>query len=407
MPETAREAATSALVHKAERAIAEHGVPGVAFGIAQAGETAMGAAGNVRPQQLFRVASVTKPFVAALVLTLVRDGLVSLDESVTRYLPELALPAGPVTLRQLLSHQAGLGHEWSAPLADYGDGDDALEGLARGAPAAGAPGPGEWFSYASAGYYIASAAVARVAGTTFETAMRERVLEPFGLRRTTFELAEAERLGLAPGEPLEYPRARRGGGGLFSCVPDLLAFGTHLLDAPDLLAEMALPLVRTGEGWYGLGIDVRELRGCRILEHGGSVPGWQSLVLLVPERRFVFVGLANSSSGRKAIDQLRDLALERACDLPPEEPGDAPADPALLRDVEGLYRSQGFTARLAPADGGLRVELVQEDERVAALATPYGDGMFRIPDGEEEGLLVELLAPGLVRVGGMVARRSG
>ncbi|HEX6680911.1 MAG TPA: serine hydrolase domain-containing protein, partial [Gaiellaceae bacterium] len=235
----------SALVHKAERAIAEVGVPGLAFGISNDRETEFGAAGNVDADQLFRVASVTKPFVAALVLRLVEDGRVSLDDPIPRYLPELSLPAGSVTLRQLLSHQAGLGHEWTTPLVDYGDGDDALDRLARGGPVAAATGPGEWFSYSSAGYYIAAAVAARVTGTTFEGAMQARLLEPLGLRRTTFELAEAERLGLAPGEPVEYPRARRGGGGLFSCVADLIAFAEHLLGTPSPLAEMAVPQART------------------------------------------------------------------------------------------------------------------------------------------------------------------
>src|SRR5437763_15560879 len=154
----------SALEERAGDELERTGVPGVAFGVSIGGEKAVGAAGDAAPEQSFRVASVTKPFVAALVLTLVQDGLVSLDEPVTRYLPELRLPAGPVTLRQLLSHQAGLEHEWSTPLADYGDGDDALERLARGKPLAAPTAPGEWFSYASAGYYVAAAATAHVTG---------------------------------------------------------------------------------------------------------------------------------------------------------------------------------------------------------------------------------------------------
>jgi CubicO group peptidase (beta-lactamase class C family) len=386
-------------------------VPGVAFGVSADDETAVGAAGDVSAGAVFRVASVTKPFVAALVLTLVQDTSLALDEPVTRYLPELSLPAGPVTLRQLLSHQAGLEHEWSTPLGEYGEGDDALERLARGSPAA-VTGPGEWFSYASAGYYIAAAASARVAGTTFEAAMRKRVLEPLGLSRTTFELSEAEGLGLAPGAPLPYPRARRGGGGLFSCVPDLLAFAGHLLGGPgplnpESLKEMASPQIEAPEGWYGLGLGIRDLRESRIIEHGGSIPGWQSLLLLVPERRFAFVGLSASSRGRKPIDALRDLALATACDLAPEEPERAAVvDTARLVAAAGLYRASIFEVRLAPADGGLRLELAQGDAPVAALASPIGDGVFRVSDGEEEGLQVELLEPGLIRVGGMVARRA-
>src|SRR2546423_411832 len=159
MAATARETLRALELQAAEE-LERTQVPGVAFGVSVRGERAVGAAGDASADGVFRVASVTKPFVAALVLTLVRDGLLALDEPVTRYLPELALPAGPVTLRQLLSHQAGLEHEWATPLGEYGDGDDALERLARGAPAAAATGPGEWFSYSSAGFYIASAAAA-------------------------------------------------------------------------------------------------------------------------------------------------------------------------------------------------------------------------------------------------------
>src|SRR5207237_6764380 len=119
----------------------------VAFGVSVDGEQAIGSGGGARPDGVFRIASVTKPFVAALVLALVQDGLVDLDAPVTDYLPELSLPSRPVTLRELLSHQAGLEHEWSTPLANFGDGDDALERLARGAPVAAAVDPGRWFSY--------------------------------------------------------------------------------------------------------------------------------------------------------------------------------------------------------------------------------------------------------------------
>jgi CubicO group peptidase (beta-lactamase class C family) len=390
-----------ALVHKAPAALADAGLPGIAFGISEDGETAIAAAGDARAEQVFRVASITKPFVAALVLTLVQDGLLELDEPVSRYLPRLSLPAGPVTLRQLLTHQAGLEHEWSTPLADYGEGDDALDRLATGGPVPAATGPGEWFSYASAGYYVAAAACARAAGTTFESAMQARILDPLGLERTSFE-GPADR---------PYPRARRGGGGLFSCVPDLLAFAEHLLGGPGPLApgslrELTAPQVPAPEGSYGLGIGIRELGGRRILEHGGSLPGFRAVLALVPDARFAFVGLANSNSGRKPIDVLRDLALWTACGLFPEEPARVEVDPGQLAAAAGAYRTHSFEIRLAPAGDELRIEIEQEGELVSAQAMPIGDGVFRISDGDEEGLLIELLAPGLIRAGGMVARRA-
>jgi CubicO group peptidase (beta-lactamase class C family) len=373
----------------------------VAFGVTIAGERTAGAAGGARADQIFRIASVTKPFVAALVLTLVQDGRLALDAPVTEYLPDLALPARPVTLRELLSHQAGLEHEWSTPLADYGEDDDALDRLAAGAPVPAPVEPGRWFSYASAGFYITAAVVQRVAGTTFEAAMKARILDPLGLKRTSFE-GDAS---------LDYPRARRAGGGLYSDVADLLVFAEHLLGGPgpltrESLDAMATPQIAAPEGSYGLGIGIGELRRRRVLEHGGSVPGFKALFTLVPDARFAFVGLSSSDAGRKAIDLLRDRAFETACGLPPEERARAPVDPAVIAAVSGAYDTHTFGVRLTPADGGLAVEIADADETVSAVAVPIGERVFRVADGDEEGLLVELLEPSLIRVGGMVARRA-
>jgi len=232
--------------------------------------------------------------------------------------------------------------------------------------------------------------------------MKERVLDPLGLARTSFD-GDAS---------LDYPRARRGGGGLYSNVPDLLAFAEHLLGGPGPLAResleaMATPQIAAPEGWYGLGIGLRDVGGRRILEHGGSVPGFKALFTIVPDCDLAFVALSSSDAGRKAIDRLRDRAFESGCGLVPQEPVRRPVDPAALAALTGSYDTHTFGVRLAPADGGLAVEIADADETVSAVAVPTGDSVFRVADGDEEGLLVELLEPGLVRVGGMVARRSG
>jgi CubicO group peptidase (beta-lactamase class C family) len=302
-----------------------------------------------------------------------------------------------VTLRQCLSHQAGLEHEWSTPLDEYGDGDDALDRLARGAPAAAPVEPGTWFSYASAGFYIAAAAVQTVAGTTFEGAMQVRILDPLGLARTSFEGASEH----------PYPRARRGGGGLFSCVHDLLTFGEHLLGGPGPLrrgsiAEMTAPQIAAPGGSYGLGIAIRDVDGRRILEHGGSLPGFKSLLAVAPDEQTAFVGLSSSERGRPAIDAIRDQVL--GLETPQPEP--AEPDRETLAAAAGAYETATFGVTLAASDGGFDVEIADATERVAAFASPYGPGVFRVFDGQEEGLEVELLEPGLIRVGGMVARRA-
>src|SRR5918912_3144498 len=126
------EAAPSAIAERAHAELERHGVPGAAFGVLRDGRTDAFAAGvrNVETsgaiglQTPFRIASITKPFVATLALELVRAGKVSLDD-----------PVGyGVTRRQALSHTGGVAIEWPRPLDPYGDDDEALFRLVADEP---------------------------------------------------------------------------------------------------------------------------------------------------------------------------------------------------------------------------------------------------------------------------------
>src|SRR5919201_6940581 len=297
-------------------------VPGMATGLLQDGETVFAADGvlelggdePVSPGTHFRIASVTKPFVCTLAMTLVQDGLLSLDEP----------PPGAwteATVRQLLSHQGGLAIEWPGDVDDAVD-DAALLRLAEREPELLPVGPGELFSYCNTGYWFVGAAIARLTGGTFEEAMGQRVLEPLGLRATSFEAGPAAtgHDQVAPGADEHrisegpYPRVRRPSGGLWSTVGDLLRFGAHHLGGPgpltaDSIAEMQRQLISVPGGAYGLGWFL--FRGA--VEHPGSAAGFQSLLLLVPDERVAFAALANSSRGQGAIRDVRErLGLGRA-----------------------------------------------------------------------------------------------
>src|SRR5262249_32398408 len=151
-------------------------------------------------------------------LTVVDDGLAGLDDP----MDGLRLPWPGITLRQLLSHQAGLAAEWPMQLSDYGDGDDALERLAGDEPLAGGVAPGGRFADCNAGYWLTGAHIARITGETFEEAMHRRVLAPLGLERTGFEpdglvtrhVTDTGSNETRAAEPLGYSRARRPSGGL-------------------------------------------------------------------------------------------------------------------------------------------------------------------------------------------------
>src|SRR5215470_12747817 len=96
-------------------------VPGLAVGVLRDGEVVMAADGQrelgrsepVTAETVFRIASITKPFTATLAMTLVQEGLLALDEPP----PGTRIEA---SVRQLLSHQAGLASEWPEPFDESG-----------------------------------------------------------------------------------------------------------------------------------------------------------------------------------------------------------------------------------------------------------------------------------------------
>src|SRR5689334_17682386 len=134
----------------APAAMGRHGVEQAAAGILCSGERSVRGYG-VDPKTTFRIASITKPLVAALSMRLVEEGRLLLDEP----LDGLRLPWDGVTLGHLLTHRAGLARDRPGSLAEYGEDDDALERLAADEAPANPVGPGDLFSYSNYGYWLA------------------------------------------------------------------------------------------------------------------------------------------------------------------------------------------------------------------------------------------------------------
>ena len=237
---------------------------------------------------LFRIASTTKPITGAVTLTLVRDGLLRLDDPVDRWLPELAdrrvlrrpdgplddtVPARrPVTVRDLLTFTFGFGmvvemfmapEPWpivtaAAPIHTLGPPNpDAIPNPEAWIATLGAlpliAQPGERWMY-NTGAQVLSVLVARATGRPFDEALRERLFEPLGMVDTAFWTADTDRLaveyvltpeGLKAWDPPDGQWSRPpafpdGAAGLLSTAGDLLAFARMLLRQGDPILPGAL-----------------------------------------------------------------------------------------------------------------------------------------------------------------------
>lgn len=263
--------------------VAEGVVPGAVALVAWSGEVTVAVAGEQSPggppmarDSLFRLASTTKPIVAAATMALVDRGRLGLDDPVERWLPELAAPSvvrrvdgpvddvvpavRPITVRHLLTFQGGHGFpsDFSVPAAQ-----PLFEDLGQGSPrpqAVVAPDewmarlaripllhqPGEGWTY-NTGSDVLGVLLARAEGAPLGDVLTDTVLEPLGMDDTGFSVppdalarmtswhrrdpdtGELELIDPPDGQWATEPEFPSGAGGLVSTADDWLAFGRMLL----------------------------------------------------------------------------------------------------------------------------------------------------------------------------------
>lgn len=268
----------------------------------------------------FRVGSITKTFVAAVVLQLAAEGRLELDSRVGSWLPGLV--DRRITVRQLLSHRSGL--------ADYVDDRTVVSGDLSGtrrlveAALARTPvaPPGERYSYASTNYLLLGLLVERITGNDLEHELRARIFGPLGLNDTSFEPGVAQLRvrgyrpavhdGIVSGEPVDTGGESAAwlwsAGAVVSDADDLARFLDGLVTGrvvPEpLLAEM-IP----AQG-YGLGLAAFTTPCGTAIGHSGNVSGYVSVAWVDREAKRTVVLMANSYP----LEPEADAALHRALD---------------------------------------------------------------------------------------------
>ena len=309
-----------------EQLAAQYEIPGVAVAIRTKGKeylTCHGVTDLDRPEPIepdtpFLVASVTKTFTATAMMCLVASQQVDLDAPVRRYLHGFAVAdlsaSAEITVLSLLNHTAGL--DWRSPDQP----DDSHGALARYVSALRdqqlIAAPGERVSYSQSGYNVAGRIIEVVTGMTYEQAIAALLLEPLALRHSTFAplpaIPEPVAMGhnvsadgaLAVVQQWKDTRANNPGGGLAASISDLLAWARfHLSDGGSVLPANYLHLMRkptaslsgsslgdaVGIGWF-----LRSIDGVHAFGHAGSANGQFAEILLVPEKDFAVITLANS-----------------------------------------------------------------------------------------------------------------
>ena len=317
---------------------------------------------------MFRAASISKPVAAVGALCLVDRGKLYLDSAANNQLTSWSIPKNkfnenhPITLRQLLSHSAGLSDD---PRLSYMADTtlpsiiQILNGDATSEPVTVDTFPGAMASYSNQGYVIVQLLMTDVMEKPFEDLIYNLVLDPCGMQNSTFDqtlpgqFSEQAATGyLASGEELpgkRYLSPALAAAGLWSTPSDLANFALAIINSYNgkgrtlLSRKITLEMLTPQAGEYGLGVELEGEGKNLCFSHGGASEGARCFMLAYPERGEGAVIMTNSDAGQGLYYEiLRGLALQY--DWPgykPIEKSIVELAPGLLSDFDGTYLLDG------------------------------------------------------------------
>jgi len=348
----------------------------------------------LKPDDVFRIGSVTKPFTALAILLLEEDGKLALSDEITRFFPDYPTQGQKITIEHLLTHTSGVAIYTELPAVR---GNPALVtpidviNAFKTAPMSGAPGA-EWV-YNNSGYYLLGAVIEKVSGLPYAGFLASRIFTPLGMHNTAFEgkergakrvpgyRTEAGKFRLAPDMA---PNMTYAAGGLVSTADDLLrwqvAIASHQLLKPATWKRVFTPAtLNNGTATeYGYGWSILKLRGQALRTHGGVVAGFQSSVLMLPQQQLSITFLTNQQARQNVARRMGEQIAAMAIGKPFPEHKPITLTEAALTQFEGVYQREGKPARTITRAGA---QLRQSAGNSQSLMQPFAEREFFQPDG--------------------------
>jgi CubicO group peptidase (beta-lactamase class C family) len=316
----------------------------------------------VGPDTVFKLASVSKQFTAIAIMMLVEQGKLSVDDELTRFLPQYPTSGHRVTIYHLLTHSSGIFSYTNAP--DFGTAmrreiaPDAL--VAEFAQRPFDFRPGSQFRYNNSGYFLLGRILEKISGLSYSACMKQMIFDPLGMTQTRnmndYDLVPkmAHGYDLTPDGlrhtvfiSMTQPDAA---GGLISSVNDLMrweqALRENKLVSAATLKQVYTPL-RLDDGTphsYAYGWAVHDYHGHEVTHHGGNIPGFSTFTARLLQDGYSAYLLSNLSSfdGRKQSAAI----FRHLFDLPETSRQVVTLDAEQLQKFAGVYHIEGQSVEI-------------------------------------------------------------
>jgi len=305
----------------------------------------------VSPNTKFRLGSITKQFTAALVLILQERGKLNVNDPIKKYMPDAPAAWDKITIFNLLTHTSGIPNFTSFPdypsLEPFATTPEKLVARFRNKPLDFQPG--EQWSYSNSGYVLLGYLIEKISGKSYSQFVDEDIFKPLGMANSGYDSNSAIISNRASGYvPSSGGLVNAGyinmtvpfsAGGLYSTTEDLLRweqrlFGGKLLSAASL-TEMTTPFKND----YAFGLQVHTVDGHQVIDHGGGIEGFNTLLAYYPEDRLtvIVLGNVNGTAPEQIARDLGTLAQGGNVTLPSERKG-ASIDPKIFDRYVGSYQ---------------------------------------------------------------------
>lgn len=316
--------------------------PGAVFLVAHNGNTiyekAFGSANMelktpMKSENVFGIGSITKQFTSVSILMLLEEGKLNLDDEITKYIPDYPTKEKTITIHHLLTHTSGIKNYTSMrELRDILKKDLTpmeLINFFKNEPMDFSPG--EKYKYNNSGYIILGYIIESLSGMSYSDFVEEKIFKKIGMTSSSYgnhnkiimnrASGYSKREGYTNAMQISYslPYAS---GSLLSNTEDMLkwqySLNKYTLVSKSTL-EKAYTNYRLNNGSYinyGFGWFIKEINKHKSIEHGGSIPGFQSMAVYIPEENIYVIGLTNCDcySPTKITRKIAEIFLNKLKD---------------------------------------------------------------------------------------------
>ena len=271
-------------------------------------------------QTKFRIGSLTKQFTAAAILQLAEQGKLSLDDKLSKYLPDF--PKGDsVTIHMLLNHTSGIRSFTDIPTVStvgaLAYAKDSIVSFFKNQPYDFSPG--SQYHYNNSGYFLLGCIIEKVSGQTYSNYINQNLVAKAGLQNTSVNQLDSILANRAAGYTrtasgwknaafisMEFPFSA---GAIISTVEDLYKWQKALFDgkivSPASFTKMTTPHLHN----YGYGLWIDSFQHHRRIQHDGSIPGFHSYLVRYPEDEISIAFISNNEIIGGIPDALAAIAF--------------------------------------------------------------------------------------------------